>query len=105
MNIRVWNPEEEAELLQLYVEKKQSVQEIAEYFGKNDRSIISKLVQLRVYRKLDSSSKPPKRSVKNMLIEIEQLLEVELDSANISKKQNLETILDAIKQKLGHTTN
>ena len=51
MNVRVWDKEEEEELVKLYCDDGMDVLEIAEYFGKNNRSIISKLVQLKVYKK------------------------------------------------------
>ena len=59
MNVRVWDKEEEEELVKLYRDDGMDVIDIAEYFGKNNRSIISKLVQLKVYRKpeVDKSGK------------------------------------------------
>jgi transposase-like protein len=104
MNVRIWSFEEEAELLTKYVEQEQSIKEIAEFFGKNERSIISKLVQLKAYKKPEEREKPAKRSVKNLLAELEELLHIELDGINLSKKRNLEIIVDALKEKFGEST-
>jgi hypothetical protein len=98
MKLRTWEPDEEDELLKLYCEDNWSILEIAEYFGKNNRSIISKLVKLKVYRKPEP--KAQKRSVKHMIQELEQLLDIQLDSVNIYKKQNLEALVDAVKLKV-----
>lgn len=97
MKLKTWEPDEEEELLKLYCVDNWSVIEIAEYFGKNNRSIISKLVKLKVYKKPEP--KTEKRSVKIMIQELESILGIELDSVNIYKKQNLEAIVDAIKLK------
>lgn len=99
MNLRLWSPEEEQELVRLYVEEELSVSEIAEHFSKKTRSIISKLVQLKVYKK-PTEDKPEKRSVKNMLLELEQMLGIEIDGLNLNKKSNLEKVVDGIKLKV-----
>jgi transposase-like protein len=96
MNIRVWSPEEEQELVRMYCDEDMDVLSIAEYFGKNNRSIISKLVQLKVYRKPEVDKKN-KRSVKSMIIELEKTLDISLDGVNLSRKSNLEILVDAIK--------
>ena len=38
MNVRVWDKEEEEELVKLYCDDGMDVLDIAEYFGKNNRS-------------------------------------------------------------------
>lgn len=96
MNVRVWNEEEEAELIKLYTVDGMDVYDIAEYFGKNNRSIISKLVQLKIYKKPEID-KSGKRSVKSMIIDLERMLEITLDGVNLSKKSNLEILVDAVK--------
>ncbi len=96
MNVRVWNEEEEAELVKLYTVDGMDVYDIAEYFGKNNRSIISKLVQLKIYKKPEID-KSGKRSVKSMIIDLEQMLGITLDGVNLSKKSNLEILVDAVK--------
>lgn len=101
MNVRVWSPEEEAELIRLYVKEEYSVEEVAEAFNKNTRSIISKLVQLKVYKKADQE-KPAKRSVKSMIVELEEILGVSIDGVNLTKKANLAALVDAVKRKVGN---
>lgn len=96
MNVRVWDKEEEEELIKLYCHDGMDVNEIAEYFGKNNRSIISKLVQLKVYKKPEID-KNAKRSVKSMVIDLERILGITLDGLNLSKKSNLEMLVDAVK--------
>lgn len=103
MNIKVWSKEEEEELIMLYCEKEQSVAEIAEYFGKNNRSIISKLVKLKKYRKPEQD-KSNKRSVKGMIIDLERILGIQLEGVNLSKKSNLELLVEAVKIKFEHCT-
>ena len=52
MSIKAWNDEQEQELIQLYTEEnKKDVYELAEHFSKGYRSVISKLVQLKIYEK------------------------------------------------------
>jgi transposase-like protein len=99
MNNRAWSPEEELELIRLYKDEKQDVVEIADYFEKKPRSIISKLVQLKIYKK-PSDDKEDKRSVKSMVIELENILNIEIEGLNLTKKSNLERVVDGIKNKL-----
>ena len=52
MSVKAWNDEQEAELIKLYNEKGQKdVHELANHFSKGYRSVISKLVQLKIYEK------------------------------------------------------
>jgi transposase-like protein len=104
MNVRVWSAAEEEELLRLYCENDMSVTEIAEHFVKNNRSIISKLVQLKVYKKPNTNRKN-KRSVKNMVIYLEKVLNIRLDGVNLSRKANLEILVDAIKLRFDQNTD
>lgn len=104
MNNRAWSPEEELELTRLYNDEKQEVGEIADYFEKKPRSIISKLVQLKIYRK-PSDDKEDKRSVKSMVIELEKMLDIEIEGLNLTKKSNLERVVDGIKNKLQQASN
>lgn len=99
MNNRIWQEEQEKELINLYCEQDKSVEDIAEHFNKNNRSIISKLVQLKVYKKPEAV-KINKRTVKSMIIDIEKMLSIELEGVNLNKKSNLETLVDAIKAKV-----
>jgi pantothenate kinase-related protein Tda10 len=53
MSVKAWNDEQEAELIKLYNEKGQKdVHELANHFSKGYRSVISKLVQLKIYENL-----------------------------------------------------
>jgi transposase-like protein len=99
MNVRVWDEEQEKELLKLYCEEEQSIEAIADHFQKNNRSIISKLVQLKVYKKPEIT-KSDRRTVKSMILELEEILGISIDGVNLSKKENLELLVDAIKNKL-----
>lgn len=104
MNTKAWNPEEEAELIKLYMEENLEVLDIAEHFGKKPRSIISKLVQLKIYQKPEEA-KLDKRSVKSMVIELEKILNIQIEGLNLTKKANLEKVVDGIKLKLQQSGN
>jgi transposase-like protein len=104
MNGKAWSPEDELELIKLYTEEELDVVDIAEHFGKKPRSIISKLVQLKVYQKPEDD-KPDKRSVKSMVIDLEKILGIEIEGLNLTKKSNLEKVVDGIKIKLQQSGN
>ena len=93
-----WEDEDVEELIILYSNKQMNVEELAEYFGKNKRSITSKLVKLGIYEK--PSLQKDKKSVKSMIFELEKLLEITLDGTNLSKKDNLIILVNALKNKL-----
>ena len=49
MSVKAWNDEQEAELIKLYTEEdRKDVHELANHFSKGYRSVISKLVQLKI---------------------------------------------------------
>jgi hypothetical protein len=96
---KAWSDEEEEKLIELYVDQGLDVYNVAEYFRKGHRSVISKLVQMKVYRK-PSDEKEDKRSVKTMIRDIEIMLEIEIEGLNLTKKSNLELLVDALKDKL-----
>lgn len=96
---KAWSDEEEETLLELYVNQGLDVYEVADHFKKGHRSVISKLVQMKVYRK-PSDDKEDKRSVKTMIRDIEIMLEIEIEGLNLTKKSNLELLVDALKYKL-----
>lgn len=96
---KAWSDEEEQILLNLYVDREMDVYEVADHFKKGHRSVISKLVQMKVYRK-PQDDKEDKRSVKTMIRDIEETLEIEIDGLNLTKKSNLELLVDALKAKL-----
>lgn len=97
---KLWSDEEEAELIKMYEEVgNDGLEEIADHYGKGVRNIISKLVQLKIYKKPEPP-KTNKRTVKMMLSDLEKILGIEIDGQNLTKKENLEKIVDAIKEKL-----
>ena len=52
MSIKAWSDDQEVELIRLYTEEGQKdVHKLAEHFSKGYRSVISKLVQLKIYEK------------------------------------------------------
>ena len=73
---------------------------LAEHFTKGYRSVISKLVQLKIYEKpvIDQAEKG--QTVKVMLREIEELLGIQVEGTNLNKKENLSSLLAAIKSKI-----
>jgi predicted transcriptional regulator len=102
MSVKAWNDEQEAELIKLYTEEDQKdVHELAEYFSKGYRSVISKLVQLKIYEKPVTEEDDKSQTVKVMLRELEEILEIEIDGVNLNKKENLLKLLTAIKDKVG----
>jgi hypothetical protein len=104
MNNKVWSDEDEQELIKLYRDDKMDVLDIAEYFGKNNRSIVSKLVRLKIYIK-PNANKSTKRSVKSMITDIEKMLDITLDGVNLSKRSNLEVLTNAIKLRFDQSTD
>lgn len=101
MSIKAWNDEQEAELIKKYTEDGvKDVYELADYFSKGYRSVISKLVQLKIYEKPEISEEDKSQTVKVMLRELEELLEIEVEGTNLNKKENLSTLLNAIKKRI-----
>lgn len=96
---KAWSDEEEEILKNLYIDQGLDVYEVAEHFNKGHRSVISKLVQMKIYRKPEED-KEEKRSVKTMIREIEELLEINIEGLNLTKKSNLELLTDALKSKI-----
>jgi len=101
MSVKAWNDEQEAELIKLYTEDEQKdVHELANHFSKGYRSVISKLVQLKIYEKPIIEDEDRSQTVKVMLRELEDILEIDVDGVNLNKKENLFKLLNAIKQKV-----
>ena len=102
MSIKAWNDEQEAELTRLYLEEEiKYVHELASIFEKGYRSVISKLVQLKIYEKPELEEEDKSLTVKVMLRELEEILGVEVAGTNLNKKENLSKLLEAIKKKIG----
>lgn len=101
MSIKTWSNDQEEELIRLYTKEDiKDVHELATHFSKGYRSVISKLVQLKVYEKpqLDEDNKT--QTVKTMLRDLEDMLDIEIDGTNLNKKENLVKLVDALKIKL-----
>ena len=101
MSVKAWNDEQESELIKLYTEDGQKdVHELANHFSKGYRSVISKLVQLKIYEKPEIEEDDKSQTVKVMLRELEEILDIEVDGVNLNKKENLYKLVNAIKQKI-----
>ena len=101
MSVKAWNDEQEAELIKLYTEEdRKDVHELAEYFSKGYRSVISKLVQLKIYEKPEINDADKSQTVKIMLRDLEEILDIRVDGTNLNKKENLAKLLDAIKKRI-----
>ena len=101
MSVKAWNDEQEAELIKLYTEENEKdVYKLADHFSKGYRSVISKLVQLKIYEKPIIEEEDRSQTVKLMLRELEDILEIEVEGVNLNKKENLVKLLSAIKQKV-----
>jgi hypothetical protein len=101
MSVKAWNDEQETELIKLYTEDGQKdVHELANHFSKGYRSVISKLVQLKIYEKPEIEEEDKSLTVKVMLRELEEILNIEVDGVNLNKKENLYKLVNAIKQKV-----
>ena len=97
MSIKAWSDQDEKQLIFLYTEDDlKDVHELATIFNKGYRSVISKLVQLKIYEKPSDKEQEPNKTVKMMLIELENILEIEIEGVNLNKKENLKKLLDAV---------
>ena len=101
MSIKAWSDQDEKQLIFLYTEDDlKDVHELANIFGKGYRSVISKLVQLKIYEKPNDKEQTPDKTVKMMLRELEEILEIEIEGVNLNKKENLKSLLDAVLKKV-----
>ena len=101
MSIKAWSDQDEKQLMFLYTEDDlKDVHELATIFNKGYRSVISKLVQLKIYEKPSDKEQEPNKTVKMMLIELENILEIEIEGVNLNKKENLKKLLDAVVKKV-----
>lgn len=96
---KVWTDEQEEELIHLYTTVTRDIDKICDILGKKKRSVISKLVQLKIYIKPEIESSP-KITIKSLLRDLENLLEINLEGMNLSKKDNLIILVNAIREKL-----
>jgi|TARA_B100001250_G_C19244245_1_gene547817 hypothetical protein len=101
MSVKAWSDEQENELISLYSNDSiKDVHDLAKHFGKGYRSVISKLVQLKIYEKPEISEADKGQTVKVMLRDLEELLNIHIEGTNLNKKENLYKLLTAIKDKL-----
>lgn len=98
---RNWSEEEEVLLKDLYLT--QEIEDpfiIAESFeNRNHRSIISKLVQLKIYRRPEKEPLKTHNTVKSLITRLEKALDIELDGFNLTKKENLINVVEAVERK------
>ena len=86
MSVKAWSDDQENELISLYTKDSiKDVHELAKHFGKGYRSVISKLVQLKIYEKPEANEVEKGQTVKIMLRDLENLLEIPI---NIFKSGN-----------------
>ena len=101
MSVKAWSDEQENELISLYTKDgMKDVHDLAKHFGKGYRSVISKLVQLKIYEKPEINEADKGQPVKVMLRDLEELLDIQIEGTNLNKKENLYKLLIAIKGKL-----
>ena len=101
MSVKAWSDEQENELISLYtVDSIKDVHELAKHFGKGYRSVVSKLVQLKIYEKPEIDSMDKGLTVKVMLRELESILDISVEGTNLNKKENLSKLLEAIKRRV-----
>ena len=101
MSIKAWSNEQEDELIFLYTtDGMKDVHELAKHFGKGYRSVISKLVQLKIYEKPELEEGNKGQTVKVMLRELEDILDIQIQGTNLNKKENLSALLESIKRKV-----
>jgi predicted transcriptional regulator len=101
MSVKTWSDEQEQELIKLYQEDDiVDVHELAKHFGKGYRSVISKLVQLKIYKKPIIEEEEKTQTVKVMLRDLEDMLNIEIEGTNLNKKENLTKLVHALKERL-----
>lgn len=108
MGTKKWLDKEKEELRDMYINETQDVRIIAEHFGgkKNYRSVISKLVNMKIYIQPKKDKQLNKTTIKYYISELENLLNIKLENKNnhtrttpdINMKSNLTLILEAVKE-------
>jgi hypothetical protein len=58
------------------------------------------LVQLKIYEKPEINDEDKSQTVKVMLRELEDILNIRVDGTNLNKKENLSMLLNAIKERI-----
>jgi hypothetical protein len=101
MKNKNWSIEEETKLKDLYVNQGMTDPfDLAEEFeGKNHRSIISKLVQMKIYIKPEKEPLKTHNTVKSLIKRLETVLDIAIEGFNLTKKENLIMVVEAIEEK------
>ena len=101
MKNKNWALEEETKLKDLYIEQGVTDPfELAEHFPeKNHRSIISKLVQMKIYVKPEKEPLKTHNTVKSLIKRLEDVLGISIEGFNLTKKENLIMVVEAIEEK------
>ena len=82
-------------------ENVKDVYKLASHFSKGYESVISKLVQLKIYEKPEINEEDKSQTVKVMLRELEDILGIQGWRVLTSiKKENLSNLLNAIKKRI-----
>lgn len=98
MSVKTWSDEQEQELIDLYTKQNEKdVHVLAEHFSKGYRSVISKLVQLKIYDKPSTDSIEKPLTVKTILKELEDILDIQIEGNNLNKKENLIKLIVALR--------
>lgn len=100
MSIKTWSDSQEEELIRMYTEEGiKDVHKLAKHFSKGYRSVISKLVQLKVYEKPKVDEDSKSATVKVMLREIEDMFGIEIEGTNLNKKENLAKLMEVLRER------
>lgn len=100
---KAWLTEEEEALKVLYTEEEiTDPYQLALIFNKNHRSVISKLVQLKLYKKPEAESNTI--TTKTLLIDLERLLKIDIQGTSVHNKRNLLKIVRAVEKILNDCT-
>lgn len=92
-----WIYEDEETLRALYEEGITDPFQLGLILNKNHRAVISKLVQLKIYKKPEEIENKI-RTTKTLMLDIERLLKIELEGYNIHNKRNLLKIVRGIEK-------
>lgn len=104
MGLKNYTDEQEKELIKLYIDEEREIKDIGKILDKTDRSLVSKLVNMKIYNIPIKKPKEPRIQAKHLINELENLLNITLKNynhsimtPNLAQKENLTLILDAIK--------
>mgnify|MGYP003331144373 CR=1 FL=1 len=96
-----WSTEDEEKLANLYT--KEGITDpfdLADMFEeKNHRSIISKLVQLKLYVKPEKEPLRTHSTVKTLIKRLETVLGIKIEGFNLTKKENLVVLVEAVEKR------